>query len=249
MKILAVAMCVLAVGNHWTGRLQEQTGAPVAPTGADACPLAPAHQGNVRPEAWRIEENVYNNDFYGLRYEFPKGWFIDKALMENDANQKKQHASRPDPKDPMYGVWLDIQCGHLLLAVSRDDWKTTGGEDRGMGITHILLNVSDVVFRHNITTAKDLLNSRKESLRETSQVVREPADYVFDGQLFSRMDLKETALPVMERGGKIRSPGGTVYEAEIIGVRNGYWIEFDFAADSLQELEELFQTLDSLQFK
>jgi hypothetical protein len=118
-----------------------------------------------------------------------------------------------------------------------------------VGIPNIVLEVRDIIFRENIKSGKEWLNSRRENLDETSEVVREPADYLFDGQLFSRMDVREALLPLTDRTGRVLSPGRTVYQAEIVGVRNGYWIEFDLAADSPQELEELFQTLDSLQFK
>jgi hypothetical protein len=236
---------LLAVGSSWTVQSQEKARPPFALTGEEGCP-SPAYEGKPRPEAWRVEENVYSNDFYGLRFEFPKGWFVDKAVMEHDANQKKQHASRPDPKDPTYGVWLDIQCNHLLLAVSRD--PEIPGAGRPVGVPHIVLEVSDVVFPRDIKSAKEWLNSRRESLAETSEVVREPADYLFDGQLFSRMDVREALLPLTDRTGKVLSPGGIVYIAEIVGVRNGYWIEFDLTASSPEDLEDLFQTLNSLHF-
>ena len=243
-------MLIAATGYPWPVRLQEKATASVPSTGKEGCAVAPAQPGQTESEAARIVENMYVNDFYGLTYEFPKSWFVNRNLIEYDLNQKKKYANPPDPKDKTaYGLWLDIQCNHLLLYVSKDPENTPSNKSRQAGIPYIHLTVSDFVFREGIRTGKDWLNSRKEFLDGTSQVIRDPTDYVFAGQLFSRMDLKVHFPPLMSQSGRILSPSLEGYEADVVGVRNGYWIMFGMVAENPQQLEELFKTLDSLKFK
>jgi hypothetical protein len=86
----------------------------------------------------------------------------------------------------------------------------------------------------------DVLEKIKPVLAKqpNAEIVRNPTDYDFGGETFSRMDVK-WALP----------KGGVSYSGDAVTIRRGYLIQFTIFADSLEQLDVLYQTLNSLQFK
>jgi len=248
MKILAAAMSVFIAGNIWAARLQDKDAAlATPPSGALGCP-APAQEGANLPEGGRVEENVYTNDFYALRYEFPKGWYVDEGALQLGADQKKKHASPPEDKVARV-VWREIQCNHQLLVTSRDPETHPWPGARVVGIPSVRLNINDLPMREDVKTRQDSTNVAPESRDEDPQIISGPTDYLLDSQLFSRTDWKVTLLPVLDQKARTLTPARVIYRAIVTGVRNGHSILFLILAESPQQLEDLFQTLQSLHFK
>jgi len=248
MKILAAAMSVFIVTSLWAVRLQDKNAAPAAaPSGAPGCP-APTQEGVTLPEGGRVEENVYTNDFYGLRYEFPKGWYVDEGAIQSGADQKKKHASPPEDK-VAYVVWREVQCNHQLLVVSRDLETHPWPGASVVGIPSVRLNINDLPTREDVKTPHNSTNVATEPRDEDPQIVWGPTDYVLDGQLFSRTDWKVTLLPLFDQTARTLTPGRVIFRASVAGVRNGHSLLFLIHAESPQQLEDLFQTLQSLHFK
>jgi hypothetical protein len=250
MKILAAAMSVFIVSNLWAVRPQDKKAAPATPpNGAPGCPT-PTQDGATLPEGGRVEENVYTNEFYGLRYEFPKSWHVDAGAIQLGADQKKKHESPPDPEDKVaHAVWQEIQCHHQLLVVSREPETHPWPGASHVGIPSVSLNINDLTVREDVKTPHDSSNVTTESPDEDVQIVWGPTDFVFDGQLFSRTDWKLTLPPLLDRTARTLPPGRIIYRASVAGVRNGHWILFLIHAESPQQLEDLFQTLQSLHFR
>jgi hypothetical protein len=247
--IIAIGL-LLAAGNVDPMHSQESNAPAAVPAKSVGCPGAFTPPQKIGPEAWHIENNVYTNDFYGLSYEFPKGWFVHESAVQRELAQKRKHADPPNPNDKLaYAGWLAIQCTHLLLEVRQDPEADEGNKSRFRVAPRIELTVYDPVLTEGLTTARDWFAEWRKHLDDNIYIVREPTDYVFSDQLFCRMDTRYVVPPIEDKTGAILAEAQTKYNAIVMGVRSGYWIQLNIIADNPQQLEELFQTLNSLRFK
>ena len=231
MKILAITVGVFVVGNLWALPSQDKSAVPATiSTGAPGCPAVPAQEGANLPEGGRVEENVYTNDFYGLRYEFPKGWHVDEEMIRDAAHQKS-HMAHKDRGDYAYRSWLSAQCDHLLLEVSRDPEKGPPWSEANLWETpRISLRIKD----------------REVGFAEGSNV--RWSTYVFDGQVFTRMDWNKNASANQSQETAKASLTRILYTAALTGKRNGRSIVFRISAESLEQRKDLIETLHSLHF-
>ncbi|HXX19769.1 MAG TPA: hypothetical protein VEJ46_10230 [Candidatus Acidoferrum sp.] len=234
-KTLAASMMLLfiAVAAHGAPRHnQNAASAPDARTASASSPQTaqpPADLGSV-------SGNLYTNDSLGMAYEFPKGWFVDRAWIEA---QNKPVDSGPRPTDPdeaaKYDSMVAMKQGtHALLAVSE-----RGGDTASDSGPRIQLSVSPVFDNK---TGGDILTGMKSVYGHMRliQIEDDPADVTFGGQIFSRMDMR--LLDVILRG-------GAGFQSAIIGVRNGRYLQFLILANSQEQLDSLVHSLDSLRFK
>jgi hypothetical protein len=185
--------------------------------------------GKAKPDLGIVSGNVYTNDSFGLTYAFPSGWLVDKDAMDS-INEQPTYASGQEPnKNPLL----------LMVSQLREEPRCGGCLSVRVGIPRILIYAGRVPSSSKYQAASDVLLRIKETLnRSSAKIVREPVDCSFGGQTFSRMDVK-WELP----------KGGVSYTGDAVIVRGGYLIQFTIFADSLEQLDELFQTLNSLQFK
>jgi hypothetical protein len=244
-------IALLATGVFGNGQRQDMH-ATIGPSVNDprSCSIVPAQVGATLPEGGRIDGNVYINDYYGLRYEFPKGWFVDKERLDYVANQKKQHGSQPNPEEKQaYAIWLMTQCHHQLLEVSRDPEKHPWPGAVHIGSPSITLNINDRALWNDLKGSPESSNAATQPPDKSLEIIRGPADYVFDGQLFSRKDVKETLGSHPDSKTKPLTPAKVIYTSSVSGTRNDYVILFNIVAESPEQLEELFNTLSSLKFR
>jgi hypothetical protein len=187
-------------------------------------------------ELGSVSGNVYTNDSLGMTYEFPKGWFVDRAWMEAQ-NKPADFGTRPnDPQEAAkYDSLVAMRKGtHALLAVSEKGTDTAQASG-----PRIQLTVSPV-FEDK--TGLDVLQGMKSAYDHMRliQIVGDPANYTFGGVTFSRMDMR--LLDVILRG-------GAGFQSAIIGVRNQQYLQFLIVANTQEQLDASVRSLDSLRFK
>lgn len=183
-----------------------------------------------------ISGNVYTNDSLGMTYEFPKGWFVDRAWMDAQ-NKPTDFGARPTDPDQAakYDSMVAMRKGtRALLAVSEK--KPEAEQATG---PRIQLTVSPVF---GDKTGLDVLNGMKSAYDHMRlvQIVGDPANYTFGGVTFARMDMR--LLDVILRG-------GAGFQSAIIGVRNRQYVQFLVLANTQEQLDAIVRSLDSLRFK
>jgi hypothetical protein len=183
-----------------------------------------------------ISGNLYSNDSLGMTYEFPKGWFVDRAWIDV---QNKPVDPGPRPTDPDEAAKYDAMVAmrkdtHALLAVSEKPVDAAKGSG-----ARIQLSVSPV-FENK--SGAEILNGMKSAYAPMRlvQIAVDPMDVTFGGQAFSRMDMRFLDLILR---------GGAGFQSAIIGVRNGRYLQFVILANSPEQLDFLVHSLDSLRFK
>lgn len=186
--------------------------------------------GKAKPDLGTVSGNVYTNDSLGLTYAFPSGWLVDKDAVDS-INEQPAYASGQAPnKSPSL----------LMVSQQPEEARCEGCSSHSVRGPRILIYASAVPSSSKEQTSNAVLLRIKQLLAgsPSAKVVREPADCSFGGQTFSRMDVK-WASP----------KGGASYSGDAVTIRRGYLIQFTIFAESLEQLDELFQTLNSLQFK
>ena len=183
-----------------------------------------------------ISGNVYTNNSVGMTYEFPKGWFVDRAGI--DAQNKPQDLG-PRPTDPQeaekYDSMVAMKKGtHALLAVSEH-----GGDTASDSGPRIQLSVSPVFENRS---GAEILKGMKAAYSNMRliQIVDDPVDYTFGDQTFSRMDMR--LLDVILHG-------DAGFQSAVIGTRSGQYLQFLILANTPEQLDSLVHSLDSLRFK
>ena len=233
-NLFFVAMVMLGPVIGWGGHTKggtHEVGAVRASWFGDYDASEPFQHEVPRPDkASSVSGNVYTNDLIGLTFRFPQDWTVDNEAMKI-ANAEKPTSTPPsvggEPKPP-------VSRTYLLLEVSQRSPKT-----RIVSGPRIMLNASLVSSSKNETPA-DRFEVIKRSIetKPNGQVTHGPVDIFLGGETFSRMDLK-WVLP----------SGAFTYEADVAAVRGGYRIAFTILADTPEQLDQVLQTLNSLQFK
>ena len=200
------------------------------------------HQGDTTANQGQwdkgsVSGNVYTNNSLGLRYEFPKDWGVAQAAMDYENTPPKESEPKPDaPVDGKIFHAGDNSC--VLLEVA----KHPSEGPRHPAPPSIRLEVGKITASQESMSARDVLDFMRRTTKSNffGRVVREPTDYSFGGQTFSRMDMTRT-MPT--HGGS-----RTTYGSDVVGIRKGYRLIFEIVANNPKELDELFETLNSLQF-
>ena len=204
-----------------------------APAGSDVLSVKrqTSKIAEMEPHLGSVSRNQYTNDFFGMTYTFPKTWFVDRAAMdEKNASAKKFFASQS-------GDHSAVHQSYTLLMVSRspEEIRCEGCSSIRVLGPRIMLSAGTLTSAGRDQTAADIQDAGRRLFdgRPGYQVIRGPAVWSSGNQTFSRMDAKV----------------GAGYEGDAIVVRQGYWIEFKISADTPEQLEELYDTLNSLKFK
>lgn len=196
-------------------------------------PMQPTDAGKPQiTESGAISGNVYTNGLLGLSYEFPRDWGVDRAAMDYE----NARANRPQPKDPkMKEVFPLRNDGYVLLEVAKQASDTTRHAD-----PPIIRLMADRLTAKS-PTLEELTAFIKKQQHGTSQVVGEEKVCSFGGQTFRRVDVARTSLA---------SPNEwrTTFVGYVVGEKNGFGLTFVIAANSLEQLNELVGTLNSLRF-
>jgi hypothetical protein len=195
-------------------------------------------EGTLQPEDGSISGNVYTNDFFEFTFEFPRGWFVQtdgtkKSIEESGTGT----ASRGDLGEK--GILDPLTIGtHRLLHLLQYPIGASAPVNQ-----EILILGGDVSCAPGLDTGeKILLGLKVELARRYSnfdfEVIHEPVNVTLGGKVFSRMDTR------------MDSPNGiSLYQTYASTVLNGYALIFVLDAGKPKRLDDLFQTLNTLQFK
>ena len=201
---------------------------------ADAA--VPTQVRTHQPEDGSISGNVYTNDFFEFTFEFPKGWFVqsngaNKSLVESGT--KAMDKGGPGEK----GIFDPQVIGsHALLNLLQHPIGASAPVN-----SEILVVAQDVSCTPGLETGENvLLGLKMELARRYSNfmVIHEPKNVTLGGKVFSRMDTSMDA-----------HNGTSLYQSYVSSVLNGYALVFVLDAGKSKRLDDLFQTLNTLQFK
>jgi hypothetical protein len=190
-----------------------------------------SQSGAAQLSVGSVTSNKYTNDSVGMTYVFPQGWFVDAAAMAaaKDAVKKyaATHGSDDRSKDYQGSVWL---------VVSKFAEKPNAKPGSFVSGPSIILSGSTVYGPDERKTAAEIQNAAKQQLESKDRLVSVtgPTDFSIGSQSFSRID---------------RTISGFIYWSDAVTIRNHVRIDFQFMADSTTQLEDLYRTLNTLEFR
>jgi hypothetical protein len=183
-------------------------------------------------EKWQdgsVTANTYTNNFFGLSYTFPPGWYVDKEITINKnekANKFREDQAQGGSQES------DYQPSNTLLTISaqQNDPTCNYCPPRAPSIT-----LSAAPLAKSDRTALEIQNEFKLRYagRRDLRVILGPADVVINGQHFSRMD----------------TTNGRTFYGDAITILPGYRLEFSIEATSAEDLTRLYKTLNGLTLK
>jgi|SRR5277367_716902 len=186
-------------------------------------PIQAPQTGEAQIDMGSVNDSVYTNSFFGMSYELPKNWYVDKLAMDADNSNAKQFLARGAP--------AGYQSFSLL--------KISQNPADGLRVRGPRLNLDVTSAPPKDVTARGVLSGTKRLLSQqpTAQIIRDLTDCSFGGHAFVRMDVEW------------RLPGGNVaYEGDAVTIVKGYLVQFQILADSPEQLNDLFGTFNSLKF-
>ena len=229
-----LVVCVVAPLVFLAG---ESTSAFLGPQGvATSTSLGQvAFQADATPISFgSVSGNVYTNDSLGITFDFPSGWFVDKRSMQAENESANRFFSQAQ----------QVSNGHksyTLLIVSQLQEQATchGCESVRVTDPRIVLCAGALGMSEQNKSAADIQTGIKRKLeqRKGYEITRGPESCSFGGQAFSRMDTKARTFA-----------GNFGFLGDVIAIRQGHSIEFQLHARTPEELEMLYQTLNSLRF-
>ena len=186
----------------------------------------------AQPALGSVTGNEYSNESIGMTYVFPKGWFVDTATMAATNESVKKYVASHDQS----GRFKDYQ-GSTWLMVSKSPERVDCDSCSSIHISgpSITLSGSAMDSSDEHKTGADIQNAIKGRLEDRGgfHVVRGPTEFLVSGQSFSRMDMTN----------------GPLYHGDAIAIRNHVRVEFQFVAETAEQLEDLYKTLNTLEFK
>jgi hypothetical protein len=186
---------------------------------------------NAQADTGTVSGNEYSNDSVGMKYVFPKGWSVDVAGMTaaNDIAKKyaETHAQSRRSEDYKHLVWLMI---------SKSEEQANPEARSSIAGPFIILTGASAGILDEHETVAELQNKEKRRIEREGGlvVVTEPTEFSVSGQIFSRIDVTRN---------------GFIYESKAVTIRNNVLIEFQFLAGSRDQLQNLYKSLSTLQFR
>lgn len=184
-------------------------------------------------QAGSISGNTYTNVFFEMTYEFPKGWTVDRAAMDSDNAPRKKPSRPANPNDGgLYDWAVNIEI-YNLLEVSQ-----TASESPRVERPKIRLHATKLLASERTETTDEIIGAFEENLSKNPhvQIIRQPTQVSYAGHTFSEMSAKWI--------------GSTeAYTGYAVTTIQGYSLGFEISANSLEQLNGLFHTLNTLRFK
>jgi hypothetical protein len=172
---------------------------------------------NSQVDTGVISGDVYTNSTFRMRYQIPRGWYIDKEAMRKANEDSRRFLKNESPT-------IDYESSVLLDIIERPSKVPPAP------VTRIQLSASKIVAGSRTQSPSDLLDRVKDTWSRIprARVIRGPGDCAPGPASFSCLYIQE---PVGE--------GGFVYEGELITAREGYFVQFQVFATTAEELTEL----------
>lgn len=191
--------------------------------------------GEPQPDSGSVSDNIYSSDFFRFTYQFPRGWNV-----EDDPTRKyirKLGEAMISGGDARKQAILEAaeRRTYTLLMVS----EHPSGYPAGF-IPSIIVAAENISVAPQIQKGSDYQLHLKVEMKEAVsglKILREPADIIYAGADFSRMDV------VYQRNSEV-----AVYQSYLATIRDSYALLFIFTSDKQAGLDGLVETLDSLHF-
>jgi hypothetical protein len=185
---------------------------------------------STSPNDGSVEDNVYTNFFFQLRYPFSASWVpLSDATSEqiHEAVQAHLGTNSATLEAPAKG-------SHTLLTLARNLPGSAGTHSRAI----ILLIADDVSSDAKVTSAKDCVVKLAERLKKAHYTaVKDPQEVQLSGRTFFRQDLKGTT-----------SAGAPVYESVFFTLAKGYALGFILTAPNEQMRGSMVEGLGKVKF-
>jgi hypothetical protein len=186
---------------------------------------------SAQPGLGFVTADKYTNDSVGITYIIPKGWFVDTAAMVAANDSTKKYVATHDDG----GQFKNYQ-GSVWLMVSKLSEKPNTRPGSSISLPSITLSGSRVGPTDLHKTPFEIQKAAKQQLEAKDRVVyvTGPTDFSVGGQTFSRID---------------KTLGAFIYWSDAVTVRNHVRIDFQFMADSATQLEDMYKSLNTLEFR
>ena len=201
----------------------------VMPAPPPSTPSATGAAGN--PEDGRVIEGGYQNNFFGFRFDFPKGWVVHGEETRKALAETGEELFAGDNEVEKSALRAAHKRSYNLLAVFEFPFGTPDKKNRGLQLV-----VENIAFAPGIKDGKDYLAIMQKTLA-SSQL---PMNYVgtsekvtYDGVDFYRQDIQPANANV------------EVYEVFLVTVQNGYAICFVYSAHDKSGAEDGAKSLSS----
>jgi hypothetical protein len=176
------------------------------------------------PDDGVVEDNVYTNFFFQVRFPFSASWVPQSATVVNDLEE----ITRVHLPNAAKGA-------HNLLTLFR---SLPGGGPNIHGRAIIAVLVEDVSSRADVRNSSDYVTKLADGLHSAGEIrPGTPQEVKLGGRTFYRLDLKS------------KSPtGAPVYHALVFTMTKGYALGFFLSSPTQPLLTNMAATLDQTKF-
>ncbi len=179
------------------------------------------------PNDGSVQDSVYTNFFFRLRYQFTASWVPQPASVAEElqkAAEPKSNSTRTDPE----------KSYHLLTLFRTLPGQGPAGRERAV----ISLIASDNSAHPEIASGREVVVALAEKMKARHYgAIGEPKEVTISGQSFFRQDMKSAG------------PSGVpVYESLVFTVIKGYSFGFRFVSPSKSLLTSMVASLDKASF-
>jgi hypothetical protein len=197
-----------------------------------AATLATAMPEKMPPDAAEVSGNKFTSPYFKFHYTFPQGWSPEDDKLRREKNRRWHEDSiarvqaNPPPVINNSSVTTSILWTYELLRAT----PQPAPADATPAPPHITVTAVEQTSSDSADEQARFLGH----LRSVREVVRKPQRQKISGRDFTRTDL-------VYKNGHL--------EAVFICVAKGYLLFFRFSARTEQEMNELAQTMNSLEFE
>jgi hypothetical protein len=192
----------------------------------------PCSSMTMGPACGHIDGNLYENEYFGFSYTFPSAWkALDQKIIlrvhQQKFEEKRANAFRQAKGKPV-----------LVL----DSWDLVVASKLGLPPSNPKpFNSNLVLWVDEISadqrTPADLLQTSGFTQENGSKLLSPISTLNAGGRQFARADRLD------------QEDGRNIYHTRAVTFIRNYALGFDCYSDNRQELEKMFQTLQTLKFK
>jgi tetratricopeptide (TPR) repeat protein len=199
----------------------------------DARTSAASASSVPQPSDDSVSGNTYRNEFFGLSYDFPKGWTrlsaeAAKASVEIGGVMLMGN----DPAEPDIRR-AALKMGYPLLFV-----VAPGGGGQPLSARSLQITALDVRTAPEGFSLEEFLKGVRAKLQRAASVPTDakPERVIVDGREFWKLDV---VVPMS---------GGSRYLSQMVTAERGFFLMFVMAGPDVQSISEIGETMQSVRF-